>query len=81
MIKEIQASEAKTHLASLLDEVEHGASIRITRHGRAIARIVPEAERRQSEIAAAMARIRARRKTAPRIRVAGLIADKNQGRM
>ncbi|MGH9482939.1 MAG: type II toxin-antitoxin system Phd/YefM family antitoxin [Terriglobales bacterium] len=80
-MRAVQASEAKTHLPRLLDEVERGASIIITRHGRPIARIVPEAGRRRGEIAAAMARIRTRRKTAPRIRVAELIAGKNQGRM
>lgn len=33
--------EAKTHLPQLLAEVERGATITITRHGKAIARIVP----------------------------------------
>jgi prevent-host-death family protein len=48
--REVQASEAKTHLPQLLDEVERGETIIITRHGRRIARIVPETERRQQEI-------------------------------
>ena len=48
--REVQASEAKTHLPQLLDEVERGATIVITRHGRRIARLVPEAARRQQEI-------------------------------
>ena len=41
-MREIQASEAKTHLPQLLDEIERGESIIITRHGRAIARLIPE---------------------------------------
>ena len=41
---EIGAYEAKTHLARLLDEVEAGASITITRNGRAIARLIPVAD-------------------------------------
>jgi prevent-host-death family protein len=49
-VREVQASEAKTHLPQLLDEVERGETIIITRHGRRIARIVPETERRQQEI-------------------------------
>src|SRR5712671_2305009 len=49
-MREIQASEAKTHLPQLLDDVERGETIVITRHGRAIARIVPEAHLRQQEI-------------------------------
>jgi antitoxin (DNA-binding transcriptional repressor) of toxin-antitoxin stability system len=36
-LREVQASEAKTHLPRLLDEVERGATIVITRHGRCIA--------------------------------------------
>lgn len=50
MAREIQASEAKTHLPQLLDEVERGETIIMTRHGRVIARIVPETHRRQQEI-------------------------------
>src|SRR5260370_21597124 len=49
-LREVQASEAKTHLRQLLDEVERGATIVITRHGRRIARLVPDAARRQQEI-------------------------------
>lgn len=39
---EIQASEAKTNLPRILTAVERGETIIITRHGRAIARLVPE---------------------------------------
>jgi prevent-host-death family protein len=41
-MREIQASEAKAHLAQLLDEVERGETVVITRHGKPIARLVPE---------------------------------------
>jgi prevent-host-death family protein len=33
--------EAKTHLSALLEQVARGEEITITRHGKAIARIVP----------------------------------------
>ena len=33
--------EAKTKLAELLDKVEAGATVTITRHGKAVARLVP----------------------------------------
>jgi prevent-host-death family protein len=33
--------EAKTHLSTLLEQVERGEEIVITRHGRAVARLVP----------------------------------------
>ncbi len=39
----VGAFEAKTHLSSLLDKVEAGEEIVITRHGKSVARIVPEA--------------------------------------
>ena len=58
MAREIQASEAKTHLPRSLDAVERGETIIITRHGRRIARIVPEVERRQQEIDEAIADIK-----------------------
>jgi prevent-host-death family protein len=48
--REIPASEAKAHLSELLDAVERGETIAITRHGRRIARIVPEADSRRQEI-------------------------------
>jgi len=47
-MKEVGVYEAKTHLARLLDEVELGETITITRHGRPIARIVPVGGRQRS---------------------------------
>ncbi len=41
----VGAYEAKTHLPRLLHRVEHGETIIITRHGKAIARLVPAALR------------------------------------
>lgn len=38
----VGAFDAKTHFSSLLDKVEAGEEIVITRHGRAVARLVPE---------------------------------------
>lgn len=60
-MREIQASDAKTHLPSILDDVERGETVVITRHGRPIARLVPEANRRQAEIDAAVESILALR--------------------
>jgi prevent-host-death family protein len=58
MTREVQASAAKTHLPQLLDEVERGETIIITRRGRRIARIVPETSLRQQEISQAIDNIR-----------------------
>ena len=38
----VGAYEAKVKLSELLDKVEHGEQVVITRHGRPIARLVPE---------------------------------------
>jgi prevent-host-death family protein len=40
-MKQVGVYEAKTQLPRLLDEVEQGETITITRYGRPIARIVP----------------------------------------
>ena len=41
MPSEIGAYEAKTHLPALLQRVQRGEQFIITRHGRAIARLMP----------------------------------------
>jgi prevent-host-death family protein len=38
---EVGAFEAKTHLSRLLDQVERGETIVITRHGRPVAQLAP----------------------------------------
>jgi prevent-host-death family protein len=53
-MREVRASEVEGHLAQLLDEIEQGKSIVITRRGRRIARIVPENERRPEDVDAAV---------------------------
>lgn len=55
----IGAYDAKTHLSRLLDRVEHGESLTITRNGKPVARLVPAEAR--PDAAAAIARIRALR--------------------
>ena len=80
MIREIQASQAKTHLPRLLDDVERGDTLVITRHGRPIARIVPETERRREEIAAALDEIRQIRRRTSRVTAAELLSARDEGR-
>jgi len=46
-VHEVQASVAKTHFSQLLDEVERGATIVVLRHGRPVARIIPDPEGRR----------------------------------
>ena len=57
----IGAFEAKNTLGSLLDRVERGEEITITRHGKPVARLVPNTGRiDQAQAAAAFDRIRRR---------------------
>lgn len=78
-MREIQATEAKAHLPQLLDDVERGESIVITRHGRPIARIVPEAHRRREAIDQAIAGIKALRQRTGKITVAELLSARHEG--
>ena len=60
-MKKIGAFEAKNTLGTLLDHVERGEEIVITRHGKAVARLVPNTRRvDQNQAQAAFDRIRAR---------------------
>lgn len=62
-MREIGAFEAKNTLSALLDRVQNGEEIVITRHGKPIARLVPETGTRNLDAAhAAVARLRARAK-------------------
>jgi len=77
-MRAIQASDAKTHLPQLLDDVERGETILITRHGKPIARLVPETSRRQAEISQAIADLRAmRRDGASKLSVAEILASRH----
>jgi len=50
---DVGAFEAKTHFAQLLQRVERGEEITITRRGKAVARLVPAATRPDREVALA----------------------------
>jgi prevent-host-death family protein len=79
-MRQIQASEAKSHFLQLLDDVERGETLIITRHGRPIARIAPEADARQQEIDQAIESIKELRKHTGRITVEELISARDEGR-
>ena len=79
-MRTIQASDAKARLLQLLDDVERGENLIITRHGRAIARIVPEADRRQEECDEAIANIQALRKRNGKVTIKELLSARDEGR-
>ncbi|MEX2049599.1 MAG: type II toxin-antitoxin system prevent-host-death family antitoxin [Gemmatimonadota bacterium] len=57
----VGAYQAKTHLAELLDRVEKGERITITRHGRAVADLVPPSGAQGMTVDEAIAGLRAHR--------------------
>ncbi len=62
-MKEVGAFEAKNTLSALLDLVERGEEVMITRHGKPVARLVPSQPAiNREEARAAMLRLRARAK-------------------
>jgi prevent-host-death family protein len=80
---EIGAFEAKNTLGSLLDRVERGEEIVITRHGRPVARIVPNTggvDRVQARGAMERIRKRAAKLKSARFDWRALKADRDAGR-
>lgn len=77
---EVGTYEAKTRLSELLDEVEKGETVVITRHGKPIARLVAEEEVRRARVEAAIAEIKAIRATLPKVSIEEIIEMKNEGR-
>ncbi len=76
---EFQASDAKAKFAELLDEVEKGQTVRITRHGRPVARLVPEQDIRQSEVAEAIERLKALRAEFGKAPLDEILASRHEG--
>ena len=56
---DIGVYQAKTHLPELLAKVVHGEPVTITRHGRAIARLVPAEPVRQKDVSGVIAEMKA----------------------
>ena len=82
---EIGAFEAKNTLGSLLDRVQQGEEIVITRHGKRVAKLVPADRGRDVEAAkAAAVRIRlraeARGKLDPPITIEEILSFRDEGR-
>jgi prevent-host-death family protein len=79
----VGAFEAKTHFAQLLQRVERGEEIVITRRGKEVARLVPAATKYDKETAMAVfrrLRERARRAGVDKFEWAEWRAYRDQGR-
>lgn len=55
------STEARTRFGELLDRVAHGETIIVTRRGKTVARMVPEAERSMEKVRRAVEDLRALR--------------------
>jgi prevent-host-death family protein len=80
-MKHIPATDAKAHLAELLRAVERGESFSITRHGKAIAHLVPAAILEDRARRDALARFRERRRNWTRVAVSPeeIVAWRHEG--
>ena len=57
----VGAFEAKTHLSALLDRVAAGEEVLITKHGKAVARLVGAGDAARQDVDAAIVRLKALR--------------------
>jgi prevent-host-death family protein len=80
---EFGAFEAKNKFSALLDRVERGEEIVITRHGQPVARLIPSSggiDRAQAQAAAERIRVRAAQAKRGRFNWNALKADRDAGR-
>jgi prevent-host-death family protein len=61
-MKTVGTFEAKTHLSTLLEQVERGEEVTITKHGKAVARLVPVGEISRDRLEDTVARLKAFRR-------------------
>ncbi len=78
-MREVKASEVQDRLPSLLDAVEQGETVVITRRGRPVARLVPAAAARPEGIADAIARLKALRAELPGLALEDLLDMRHEG--
>jgi prevent-host-death family protein len=79
-MRDIAVSEAKARLPEFIEEVERGATIRITRHGRPVARLVPEEATRLREATEAVEAIRAIRRRSKGMTAEEIISLRDESR-
>lgn len=78
-MRQVQASDANAQFPSLLDAVERGETVVITRDGKPIARIIPEMDRRQAQVERVFAEMEEFRKTMPRLSLEEILSARHEG--
>ena len=76
----IQASEAKTHFLRILDDVERGESIIVTRHGKRVARLIPDVEIDRERVQRAIDEMHALRQRIGRVSLEEILSMRDEGR-
>ncbi len=71
----VGAFEAKTHFGQLLNEVENGAEVHITRHGRPVAIMRAERAAETDEARAALQRLATHRRKLSREEIRDMVND------
>ncbi|NBC34466.1 MAG: type II toxin-antitoxin system prevent-host-death family antitoxin [Alphaproteobacteria bacterium] len=81
-MREIQADDATTDLAALLEAVAEGETLVITRGGSPVARLVPEEDYDQEKARKAVEDLQAWRKTLPRtdMTIEDILSARDEGR-
>lgn len=86
-VRTVQASEAKTHFLRILDDVERGETIVVTRRGKTVARIVPgdsfteeEQAQRREKARVAMRQIEELRKRVGTMSLEEILSARDEGR-
>jgi prevent-host-death family protein len=79
-MKSVKSSDAKARFSELLDEVERGDTIVITRHGKVVARMIPDQDAQRTRTQEAIAGILELRKHTKPVSIEEIISWKNEGR-
>jgi prevent-host-death family protein len=75
-----QAAEAKTHLLRILDDVERGESVALTRHGKRVARIIPDREIDEDQVQEAIEEMRKLRRRIGKLSIEEILSARDEGR-
>lgn len=79
-MKQVQFSTAKAQLSDLIDEVERGETVVITRHGKPVARLMREEDGRRADALRAMAKVKELRKQTKGATIEEILAWRDEGR-
>lgn len=77
---EVGTYEAKARLSELIDKAEAGETVIITRHGRRVARLVPEPELHRNRVRETVALMLRERDAREPVSTADILAMRDEGR-